>query len=380
MKRHHILKKCLLMTNMLFFTGGLVSCNSSFFGNSESVEIKSVTPTYDEKSGNTIITIAFVDEDVSPVTFLIPRGLSGKDGVGIQDVSAKMSDDKKNVELTIHYTDASVKDTVLTVPYLGISNVEVSLDEETGSTDIVFCYTDGTKSQKISIPRGKDGVGLSFSYDIDKDGNYILTVRYSDPSIDPVSFTIPKPKDAISITQVKYNEEMSDEKSYALDIIYSDGYTENVFIPRPQDGKPGEDGKNGNQWYYGSCNPDDNSNVADASVGDFYIDHLTGKVYQKETDGWKLRFAMKSNATTTNKETYYVYFDPGEGFINGTHAVTSTFVTEGKSVPLSLIPTPKLEGYTFEGWYTDPDNPNSGKFTDMSVVTQELHLQAKYIK
>lgn len=377
MKRHHILKKCLLMTNMLFFSGGLVSCNSSFFGNSESVEIKSVTPTYDEKSGNTIITIAFVDEDVSPVTFSIPRGLSGKDGVGIQDVSAKMSDDKKNVELTIKYTDTSVKDTVLTVPYLGISNVEVSLDEETGNTDIVFCYTDGTKSQKISIPKGKDGdpgedgIGIKSFVVETVDGVTTVTVTFTDSDKMPSqSFII---KDGTSIDHIE-SVESDDPSKYVLKIVYSDGFSHLVEFDKPKDGK------DANRWYSGSSNPDENPDVADAAIGDFYIDHLTGKVYQKEADGWKFRFGMKSDATTTDKETYYVYFDPGEGFINGSHAVTSTFVTEGKCVPLSLIPTPTLEGYTFEGWYTDPDNPNSGKFTDMSVVTQELHLQAKYIK
>ncbi len=377
MKRHHILKKCLLMTNMLFFSGGLVSCNSSFFGNSESVEIKSVTPTYDEKSGNTIITIAFVDEDVSPVTFSIPRGLSGKDGVGIQDVSAKMSDDKKNVELTIKYTDTSVQDNVLTVPYLGISNVEVSLDEETGSTDIVFCYTDGTKSQKISIPKGKDGdpgedgIGIKSFVVETVDGVTTVTVTFTDSDKMPSqSFII---KDGTSINHIE-SVESDDPSKYVLKIVYSDGFSHLVELDKPADGK------DANRWYSGSSNPDENPDVADAAIGDFYIDHLTGKVYQKEADGWKFRFGMKSDATTTDKETYYVYFDPGEGFINGSHAVTSTFVTEGKCVPLSLIPTPTLEGYTFEGWYTDPDNPNSGKFTDMSVVTQELHLQAKYIK
>lgn len=377
MKRHHILKNCLLMTNMLFFSGGLVSCNSSFFGNSESVEIKSVTPTYDEKSGNTIITIAFVDEDVSPVTFSIPRGLSGKDGVGIQDVSAKMSDDKKNVELTIKYTDTSVKDTVLTVPYLGISNVEVSLDEETGNTDIVFCYTDGTKSQKISIPKGKDGdpgedgIGIKSFVVETVDGVTTVTVTFTDSDKMPSqSFII---KDGIGIDHIE-SVESDDPSKYVLKIVYSDGFSHLVEFDKPKDGK------DANRWYSGSSTPDENPDVADAAIGDFYIDHLTGKVYQKEADGWKFRFGMKSDATTTDKETYYVYFDPGEGFINGSHAVTSTFVTEGKCVPLSLIPTPTLEGYTFEGWYTDPDNPNSGKFTDMIVVTQELHLQAKYIK
>ena len=368
------------MSHLLFFSGGLVSCNSSFFGNSESVEIKSVTPTYDEKSGNTIITIAFVDEDVSPVTFLIPRGLSGKDGVGIEDVSAKMSDDKKNVELTIKYTDTSVKDTVLTVPYLGISNVEVSMDEETGSTDIVFCYTDGTKSQKISIPRGKDGdpgedgIGIKNFVVETIDGVTTVTITFTDPDKVPSqSFII---KDGISVQSIE-SVESDDPSQYVLKIVYSDGYSDLVKFPRPENGK---DGKDANRWYSGASAPEENPDLSSTVEGDFYINHLSGYVYQKNADGsWKFLFGMKGDGTSSEKTIYHVYFDPGEGLIDGINTIRSVDVAQGETVPLDSIPLPVLEDKTFDGWYTDLNNVNAGRFTDMTPVSRSLELKAKYI-
>ncbi len=377
MKRHHILKKCLLMTNMLFFSGGLVSCNSTFFGNSESVEIKSVTPTYDEKSGNTIITIAFVDEDVSPVTFSIPRGLSGKDGVGIQDVSAKMSDDKKNVELTIKYTDTSVQDTVLTVPYLGISNVEVSLDEETGSTDIVFCYTDGTKSQKISIPKGKDGdpgedgIGIKSFVVETVDGVTTVTVTFTDSDKMPSqSFII---KDGIGIDHIE-SVESDDPSKYVLKIVYSDDFSHLVEFDKPKDGK------DANRWYSGATAPEGNPDLASAVEGDFYINLLSGYVYQKVDDVWKFLFGMKGDSTSSEKTRYHVYFDPVEGTIDGVKTIRSVDVVQGETVPLDSIPLPVLENKTFDGWYTDLSNVNAGRFTDMTPVCRSMVLKAKYIK
>lgn len=376
MKRHHILKKCLLMTNMLFFSGGLVSCNSTFFGNSESVEIKSVTPTYDEKSGNTIITIAFVDEDVSPVTFSIPRGLSGKDGVGIQDVSAKMSDDKKNVELTIKYTDTSVQDTVLTVPYLGISNVEVSLDEETGSTDIVFCYTDGTKSQKISIPKGKDGdpgedgIGIKSFVVETVDGVTTVTVTFTDSDKMPSqSFII---KDGIGIDHIE-SVESDDPSKYVLKIVYSDDFSHLVEFDKPKDGK------DANRWYSGATAPEGNPDLASAVEGDFYINLLSGYVYQKVDDVWKFLFGMKGDSTSSEKTRYHVYFDPVEGTIDGVKTIRSVDVVQGETVPLDSIPLPVLENKTFDGWYTDLSNVNAGRFTDMTPVCRSMVLKAKYI-
>ena len=376
MKRHHILKKCLLMTNMLFFSGGLVSCNSSFFGNSESVEIKSVTPTYDEKSGNTIITIAFVDEDVSPVTFSIPRGLSGKDGVGIQDVSAKMSDDKKNVELTIKYTDTSVQDNVLTVPYLGISNVEVSLDEETGNTDIVFCYTDGTKSQKISIPKGKDGdpgedgIGIKSFVVETVDGVTTVTVTFTDSDKMPSqSFII---KDGIGIDHIE-SVESDDPSKYVLKIVYSDGFSHLVEFDKPADGK------DANRWYSGATAPEGNPDLASAVEGDFYINLLSGYVYQKVDDIWKFLFGMKGDSTSPEKTRYHVYFDPVEGTIDGVKTIRSVDVVQGETIPLDSIPLPVLENKTFDGWYTDLNNVNAGRFTDMTPVCRSMVLKAKYI-
>ena len=51
---------------------------------------------------------------------------------------------------------------------------------------------------------------------------------------------------------------------------------------------------------------------------------------------------------------------------------------DGKTADLSLIKKPTLDGHVFEGWFTDPDDVNSGQFTDLTPVTKDLTLKAKY--
>ena len=76
-------KGILLLTS--FF---LTSCSNPFFGGGEGSSISEVTHVYDDKSGNTIVTIRFVDEDLEPVTFVISRGITGQDGNGIRNIKA----------------------------------------------------------------------------------------------------------------------------------------------------------------------------------------------------------------------------------------------------------------------------------------------------
>ena len=93
-------KGILLLTS--FF---LTSCSNPFFGGGEGSSISEVTHVYDDKSGNTIVTIRFVDEDLEPVTFVIPRGITGQDGNGIRNIKAEPSMDNKSITLTISFTD-----------------------------------------------------------------------------------------------------------------------------------------------------------------------------------------------------------------------------------------------------------------------------------
>lgn len=364
-------RKLLLLPFVLSIGFSLTSC--AFFDDGSGTEIKSVVPTYDDKTGNTIITITFVDEDIQPVTFLIPRGLSGKDGVSIKDITSKMLADNKTIELTISYSDPSVQDTVLSVPVLegkGVREVNVETDEE-GNTTFQFTYTDNTKGPIIQVPKGKDGNGIE-SFDVsdpDSNGIMVATVKFTDGT--EKTFEIKNGKDGVSVATIEYDAEKSDDSHYVLKVTYSDTYTETITLDRPKS----------TIWYTGTIAPDkESAALSKANVGDFYLNRLNGYVYQLESDGtWNFLFGMKSDGTSSGEEVYHtVFFDPGEGKINDIKGTVMSDVLEGHTLSLNRIPLPVYDGHAFEGWYTDINNVNSGNFTDMVPVYSDLKLFAKY--
>ncbi len=366
--KNRLFKRMLLIVSALTLSYPLASC--SFFDTGNGTQIKEVLSTYDSSTGNTIVTITFTDDETEPVSFIVPRGISGKDGVSIKNVTSKISSDGKSVELTISYTDNSVEDTVISVPVLegrGIKEVLVNKDED-GNPTIQFTYTDGTQSSVITIPSGKDGNGIeSFEVsDPDSNGRMTITVTFTDGT--SKTFELKNGTNGISVMNITYNEEKSDASHYVLTITYSDGYTEDVVLDRPRS----------NRWFTGTTAPESDTTASSQAVeGDFYLNRVNGYVYQMTSDGtWSFLFGMKADTQTTVYHT--VFFDPGAGKINGSSSIMMSSVLEGKTLPLSSIPTPTYEDHTFLGWYTDLTNVNAGQFTDLTPVLSDLTLYAKY--
>lgn len=357
-----------MMLIMASFSLAFPLSSCSFLNTGDGTQIKDVITTYDDTTGNTIITITFTNEDTSPVSFSIPRGISGKDGVSIKNITSKLSSDGKSIELTISYDDSSVENTVLSVPVLqgkGVKEVIVDKDED-GNPTIQFVYTDSSKSSLITIPNGKDGNGIdSFEVsDPDENGKMTISIKFSDGTTK--TFEV---QNGISIETIAYNEEKSDASHYVLTITYTDGYSEDVTLERPHS----------NEWFVGTTEPEKDANTSDAIEGDFYLNRMNGYVYQKKSTGeWMFLFGMKSDSSSEEKVYYTVYFDPGTGKINGNSTILMSSVLEGKTMNLSAIPTPTWDNHTFVGWYTDKTNVNAGKFTDLTPVLSDLRLYARY--
>lgn len=369
--KNRLFKRLLLALSALSLSYPLASC--AFFDTGEGAQIKEVTPRYDEATGNTIITITFTDEEMEPVTFIVPRGISGKDGVSIKNITSKMLSDGKSIELTISYSDSSVENTVISVPVLegkGVKEVLVDKDED-GNTTIQFTYTDESKGPVITIPKGKDGNGIA-SFEVngpDSDGNTTITVTLDDGT--KKEFTVSNGRDGVSVSNITYDDSKSDATHYVLIITYTDDYTEEVTLDRPRS----------TRWFTGTTTPDNDSTASSQAVeGDFFLNRINGYVYQKMSDGsWTFLFGMKADDSSVGKEVYHtVFFDPGLGKINGNTGILMASVLEGKTMPLSNIPTPTYEGHSFMGWYTDLTNVNAGQFTDLTPVFSDLKLYAKY--
>lgn len=371
--------KILCFLSLVTMLPAVSSC-SFIFGGEEGYAISDVQQSTD-KDGNIVLTITYTDEDIEPLVVTLPKGLAGKDGVGIQDVDSSVEGDV--VTLTIHYTDASVPDTVLSFPILqgedgkGIESVDVSLDEN-GNSVLTFAYSDGTKSEAITIPKAKDGTDGVGIQDIvygwnEETGNYDITISYTDGR-DSTTISIPPAKDGVGILSIVYSELQSDEENYGLVITYDDGTAAILRIPRPVSSR----------WYYGEGKPEDDV----GNSGDYYIDTTTGKVYGKGENGWGTPlFSMKGTGATDTSSYCTIYFDANGGvFEDGLSIKYLANIEVGTNVPLEgeksfgSIGTPTYEGYFFTGWFTSPeDEAISGQFTDLTpVYGDQLTLYAHW--
>lgn len=375
MAKFKSLKKLLL--GALLLTTPLTGC-SSFFGE-EGTIISNITTTYNDSEGYTLVTITFADEEVAPITFKV---YDGDEGNGIKDITAQPNGD--TVTLTIIYTDEDKDPLVVDVPIIhgrGVEGIEVSTDNN-GDTVLVFVYNDGTKSESITIHNGVDGNGIDhIEAGYDANLNIVLTIYYTDPNKEPQVFTIPRP---VSIVGIEFDAENSNKTTYAFIIHYSDGTTSTFTMPAPKDGVDGEDGKDGEEgapgsvWHCSTLLP----TAKDGVVGDYWIHLITGEVYRKTTKTtWEriFKFRLDNGNGDGEIEAYAdVMFVPGEG-TTFTDTKGWRSVQVGKTLPLSQFPdNPTKDGYTFLGWYTHIDNVNAGQFTDLTVVTQDITLYARW--
>lgn len=345
--------------------GVLTSC-SSFFG-SDGYSISDVSKTTNQ-NGDTVITIHYTDESVDPTVISIPKGIAGEDGNGIKDIQTSTDEDQSTLTLRISYTDSTKPDTVLSFPLRqgkGVSNVAISNDEA-GNVVVVFEYTDGTSSDKIVIPKGKDGVGIK-AVNVTPDtestlGGYVITISYTDESLPDSVFKI---NNGRGVESVARDESQDTEDELAMVVYYTDGTLETFKIPRPH----------GTTWHTGEHDPD----ATLGKDGDFYLNKNTGYVYRKESGAWVFVLSMRGTGSAT---TYVVTFLANGGAINlgGTSTDNASFVVEyGKTLEFSKIPVPTYEGHTFKGWYTTAtEHPNSGRFTDLTPVTDTMTLYAHW--
>lgn len=361
-----------LMAMGLLTTMPLNSC-SSFFNTSESLQISEITHQVQE-DGSIVIVIRYTDEDVTPLTFTIPAGLSGKDGVSIKDVDAYVQADNSTT-LTITYSDEKMLPTRITIPSgqpgKGISDVVIGKDGD-GNTTIKFTYTDGSESEVMTINKGEDGVGISdISYELSEDGkNTIVTFILSDQTIKTV--TLNNGMDGKEISSIYWDEANSDEDNYSIVVTYSDDTSDSFTLERPRS----------TVWFYGTGSPSSNSSILSTSrEGDYFFDTQSGNVYVKEGSSWIAVF--KFTGTGVNVSYDVTFYANGGTFYNGGSvlSVASWVVkTSGNYIPWNSFPTISRSGFTFKGWYTSNDatNVNSGQLTDLTFINQDISVYARW--
>lgn len=364
-----------LMTIGLLGTMPLNSC-SSFFKTSETLQISEITHQVLE-DGSIVIVIRYTDENVTPLTFTIPAGISGKDGVSIKNVTAEVQADNSTV-LTITYSDESLQPTQITIPSgqsgKGISDVVIGKDDS-GNTTIKFTYTDGTESAVMTITNGTngtDGVGISdISYEVSEDGTYtVVTFTLSDETTKTV--TLNNGKNGKEISSIYWDQSNSDEDNYTIVVTYTDDTSDNFTLARPRS----------TVWFYGTGSPASNSSTLSTSrEGDYFFDTQSGNVYVKQGSSWIAVF--KFSGTGVNISYDVTFYANGGTFYNGGTALSlASWVvkTSGNYIPLSNFPTISRSGYMFKGWYTSVDetNVNSGQLTDLTFINQDISVYARW--
>lgn len=360
-------KKIILGTMLAAFSiAPLTGC--SIFGE-DGYTITDIQTRFDASTGNVIVMISTTSEENPLITFTIPQG---DDGVGIENISSDISEDGNSVVITITYVENRLAPTIITVPIVngkdgkGITNMDVNYDEN-GNLVMIVRYTDGTTQGPFTIPRGidgDDGVGIESTevdYKSDKN-NVILIIHYTDPTMEDTVINIPK---GVGVESIDYMPNLSTEDEYVLQVTYSDGYVDYIFLDRPKT----------TVWHKGETAPD--SSIG--KEGDFYLNIVNGHVYQKNGGVWSFLFSMKGTGSAIS---YVVQFIPEKGtWEDGSNYSIGMSVEYGKYIDLKNIPTPIRENYVFDGWWTtNDDNPNAGQFTDLTPVLKDITLYPRWVE
>ncbi len=346
----------------------MTGCASGFLVEEEGVFIQSITHDLME-DGSTRITITYTDEEMKPSVFYIPKGqegVVGKDGVGIHEITYDHDEEENKTFVTITYTDVNQKPTTFPIPDgVSVTGVTTDVDTLTGEKYIIFSYSNGDASDRIILPSGADGIGiLTIDQEVNpEDKSVKLTINLTDGSFVDVMIPPPQTGNGIASIATRYDDEY-----YWLDIAYTNGTTQSVNFPRPEDP---------NSWSQSSRMP----GMSEGKDGDFVFDSFHKKIYTKVNGAWILAVDF-----TNAEETYIITFDlndDGDAYMpddaQPSYAVEkgSNFASGGYDIPV-----PVRDGYTFKGWYTKKqvNLATMSSFTDLTAVYSDLKLYALWEK
>ena len=368
-----------IISSLFLFLSITISSCSLFGGADEGLMIERVESTMGE-NGSTLVTMYFTDEDVEPLTFEIPRGETGEigpigaTGLGIKEITSRQSEDGLNTILTIIFTSEDVPNQEITVPN-GVSVADVTLryypDEETYTFE--FTMSNGDVFETETFEKPKDGIGISnVDQTTDNEGNIIITITYTDSSMGEngqTVITIPykNGEDGRGIESIVGTQVGT---QYTITIFYTDGVSETL---------PPIELPNATKWLYGQGEPTSRYE-AQANEGDYYFD-LENRVIYIFTNGYFNKIIDLTEDVDPTR-TYHVTFDANGGeFVPG--AITEIDVTAGRPIAIARIPECFKTGFVFNGYYTTPegpDNPLSGKLTDLTPIYQDITFYAHYIE
>lgn len=348
-----------LIFTLIMCVNFLTSCG---MGTGDSLEISNITAVYDEETGETTVTISYLDDIEAPLVFVIPKGEQGVSGSGIENIVPVDGETEGTTDLMIYFTDgrqpyrvtvSNGKDGV------SITNIKIINEQPdgypAGSKEVAFVdQNDKQIGNSFIIPAGKDGDEISNIYgEKQADGSVKVTVAYTGD--ETKEFSIPGGRGIASID----SDFDSATNEYMLIVSYNDNSEATVVrFTRPT----------------GLLNGIGDPMPEKGIVGDFYFDTENKKIFKKITaTEWEEIIDLKNE-----RETFTVKFvvDSGMSIVSGKNEFEiqdgKCFVAAGFSIPVPL-----KQGYTFKGWYTTREpNATNGAFTDLTPVSCGLTLYA----
>ncbi len=360
--------KAVLLSLLSLGSLALSGC-SSFIEQDAAVGIAGIsTRTLDD--GNTEITITYTDEDKDPSVFIVSKGNDGNAGNGIQSITYEENDDG-SINVTIAFTNKGYDNQTFTIPAAtSISEITTTTDEETGDVTMTIHFSDGSDPKSFVLPRGKDGedgVGIKdVNCEVQENGDVKIKIILTDGNV--AEHTIVAARGIKSMTAV------TDENgNYVITVEYSDG-TEDIFtLTGPT------------KWLSGNSAPNEDI----GNIGDFYLDETHGTVYQKVAENsWKRVLDLKEEEkdVTVTLDLNDSKSDPA--YLPTGSEKTYTLKKGGNFYSFNYtLPSPvrinKETGkqYTFAGWWagTDFSNVNIGQFTNLTSVYSDITVYAKWI-
>lgn len=249
-----------------------------------------------------------------------------------------------------------------------VSNVQIfEADETHEGPYLVFTFSGSTEPKEISLPRGKDGVGIDNIEFLTSDNDGYagtLKITLSDGTIKDIP--IPAATGISGITRSENDE------SYELTINYTDGTSETFDFSKP------------NQWLSGASTPD----FSLGRDGDFYFNTNKKVIYKKVNSEWitvmefvneqKHRVVFEAEGAMLAKNNVWV------GDTVEFEIVHGCYMTEHVPVPRKNADADK---YKFIGWYrkkqaeiSEGEEYTLSRFTDLTPVCDDIVLYAWWEK
>lgn len=324
---------------------------------SQAIGIESITTI--EEAGVNKMVITYTDPERTPDIFVLPTGATGN---GIKDLIVKENEDNTGKIVTITYTTDDLEPTVFEIKD-AVSVVGIESEDGTDGIKILYVkLSDGTRSEGIPIPPGKDGISVvGITHVVNEDKSATLTFQMSEG--DPTILNIPAPEKGNGIVSIQAGP---NGDKFEMIITYTDSEPQTITFDRP------------NKWFSEASMPQS----TDGIDGDLWYDYSHNIIYVKERGNWNQVLRLDGN----EEERHTVTFDLNDSLENQAQVPAGikliATIKHGYNFYSSdyVIPNPIRSGYEFAGWYTTKTpTAINGAFTDLTSVMSDMTLYAKWV-